>query len=209
MTRLAPRLRLAAGLVAASALVALPALPAAAHDSLVASSPASGATVTAPPRAVTLTFDEPVLDYAGTSALIVTGPSGERHFETGCVRIDGRTATAPVALGTSGRYTVTWRVVSADGHPVSDSFAFTLDRPAGTTAAAGSATGPACGRGSSSAAAPAASTGSSSGSVSPAVWALIGVGGGLVLVLLIVVAVLAVHLSRRGARTGAGADRSA
>lgn len=200
------RLRVAAALVAAAALAALPAAPAQAHDSLVSSSPASGATVRTPPRAVTLTFDEPVLDYADTTVLIVTGPGGERrHFETACARVDGRSVTAPVALGGSGRYTVTWRVVSADGHPVADSFAFTLDRPPGTTATAGSARGPACGAGTASAGPVTGSAGSSS-SVSPVVWALLGVGGGLVLVLLVVVAVVAVRVARRpaGARSESG-----
>jgi copper resistance protein C len=199
-------LRVAAALLAAVALAALPALPAQAHDSLTSTTPAAGATVGTAPRAITLGFDEPVLDYADTTVLIVTGPDGaKRHFETACARVDGRTVSAPVALGGSGRYTVTWRVVSADGHPVADSFAFTLRRAAGTTPAPGSVSGPRCGGGTATGAGASAPA----SSVSPLVWVLIGVGGGLVLVLLVVVIVVAVLLSRRSAKAGADAERGA
>ena len=188
--------RALAALAAAVALVVLPALPAQAHDALVSSSPAAGGTVTAAPRVVTLSYDEPVLDSTGATVLTVTGPDGAtRHFESACARVDGRTVSAPVALGGSGSYTVTWRVVSADGHPVSDSFAFTLRRASGTTPAAGTASGPACGGGSAAGATAGAS--GSSGLVSPVAWVLIGVGGGLVLVLLVVVIDVAVLLGRR------------
>lgn len=191
----AASLAIAAALALPAALLAAP--TAQAHDSLASSSPAAGATVTAVPRAITLTFDEPVLDYPDTTALIVTGPgAAKRHFETACPRIDRGTVTAPVALGASGRYTVTWRVVSDDGHPVSDTFEFTLDRPAGTDAAAGSASGPACGAGTASGSAGA----SSSGTLPPVVWVIVGGGGGLVVILLLVVVLLAVRLSRRPTR---------
>jgi hypothetical protein len=115
--------------------------------------------------------------------------------------------TAPVALGPSGRYTVTWRVVSADGHPVADRFAFTLDRPAGSAPAGGSASGPCCGSGTS--AGPGAAPASSRPTVSPVVWVLLGVGAGLVLVLLVVVAVVAVHLRRRPAEGSEESGRGA
>jgi methionine-rich copper-binding protein CopC len=202
--RRAGGLRFVAALVTAAALALpaalLPAAPVQAHDELAASSPASGATVTTVPHSITLTFDEPVLDYGTSAALIVTGPGGsKRHFETTCPRIDGRAVSAPVELGASGRYTVTWRVVSDDGHPVSDSFSFTLDRPAGTEAAAGSATGPACGSGTTTGE---GSGAAASGTVPPMVWALVGVGGGLVVVLLLVVVTVAVRQSRRPAKAG-------
>lgn len=197
----------AAALAAAVALALWPASPAQAHDSLVSSSPANGATVSAAPRSVALTFDEPVLDYADSTVLIVTGPgAARRHFETACARVDGRTVSAPVALGASGRYTVTWRVVSADGHPVAATFAFTLHRSAGTAAAAGSATGPACGSGSTAGATAPTSSGSSV-AVSPAVWVVLGIAGGLVLVLLVVVVGIAVHVRRRPGKEAGDAGR--
>jgi copper resistance protein C len=195
-------LRVAAALLGVAALTAIPALPAQGHDSLGESSPASGATVTTAPRAVTLGFEEAVLDYPDTTVLVVTGPVGAaRHFETACPRIDGRTVSAAVALGDSGRYTVTWRVVSDDGHPVSGSFAFRLQRPAGTAPSAGSTSGPNCGGGAKTGAgtATSGSTGPST-AVSPVVWTVLGIGAGLVLVLVVVVVVIAVRLRGRPAK---------
>ena len=133
----------------ALALALLPAAGANAHDYLISSSPAANSTQTAPLTKVTLTFDDVVLDLAhnGSSALLqVTGPDGaKRHFETGCPTIAGRQVSTAVALGAAGTYTVTWQIVSADGHTVSDSIAFTYQPPAGTTAAAGTTNRPACG----------------------------------------------------------------
>ncbi|RIJ54697.1 copper resistance protein CopC, partial [Clavibacter lycopersici] len=139
------------------------ALSASAHDYLVSSSPAAGSTIDAPPSEVTLTFNDVILDLGtaggaggdaasgsgsaagGSSIVQVTGPDAQgTHFETGCATNAGRTVSVPVALGGSGQYTVTWRVVSADGHPVSDSIAFTYQAPAGAAASAGTPDGPGC-----------------------------------------------------------------
>lgn len=137
-----------AGLAAAVALALLPAVAASAHDYLVSSDPAADATVTAPPTTVTLTFNDRVLDLSGdgsSTLLTVTGPdAATRHFETGCATVADRNVSAPVALGGAGSYTVTYQIVSADGHTVSNSYAFTYQPPAGTTEAAGSETTP-CG----------------------------------------------------------------
>ncbi|WP_308466210.1 copper resistance CopC family protein [Rathayibacter soli] len=134
----------------ACALALAPAAGASAHDYLVDSTPKADSVQTTPLKTVSLTFDDIVLDLSGngSSALLqVTGPDGANtHFETGCPTIDGRVVSAPVALGAEGKYVVTWQVVSADGHTVSNSFGFSYQPPAGTTAAAGSQERPACGR---------------------------------------------------------------
>ncbi|UAJ79608.1 copper resistance protein CopC [Leifsonia sp. ZF2019] len=134
----------AAGLAAALALAVLPAVAASAHDYLVSSDPAADATVTAPLSTVTLTFNDRVLDLAGdgsSTLLTVTGPdAATRHFETGCATVADRNVSAPVALGAAGSYTVTYQIVSADGHTVSNSYTFAYQPPAGTPEAAGSET---------------------------------------------------------------------
>jgi copper resistance protein C len=138
----------AVGLTAVAALALLPATAASAHDYLVSSDPAADSTVTAPPSTVTLTFNDRVLDLAGdgsSTLLTVTGPdAATRHFETGCATVADRDVSAPVALGAAGSYTVTYQIVSADGHTVSNSFAFAYQPPAGTTESAGTET-TACG----------------------------------------------------------------
>lgn len=150
----------AAGIAAAAALTLTPATAASAHDYVVGSDPAADSTVTTALDTVSVTFNDRVLDLSGTGStnlLTVTGPdSGTRHFETGCASVADTRLSAPVALGGAGRYTVTYQIVSADGHTVSSSYTFAYQPPSGTAAAAGSET-PVCGAGGSTA--PAATDG--------------------------------------------------
>jgi len=195
--------------LAACALALAPAAGASAHDYLVDSSPKANSVVTAPPSKVRLTFDDIVLDLSGdgSSALLqVTGPDGaSRHFETGCPTIAGRDVTAPVALGGAGKYLVTWQIVSADGHTVSDSIAFTYKPAAGTTAAQGSASRPACGGTTSTAsAAPATTDGQQNTPDSSELGIVITIGG--IIVGLAIIGVVVVLLTTR--RRTAGSPRS-
>lgn len=141
--------RAAAGAVTvalAAVLALLPASAVSAHDYLVSSDPAADATVTSELSAVTLTFNEAVLDFADSTRLQITGPDGRTdHVETACPTVADTVVSAPVTLREPGKYTVTWRIVSADGHAVSDAFSF---RYAPADAAAGSApqaAAPSCG----------------------------------------------------------------
>ncbi|MFF1876679.1 copper resistance protein CopC [Leifsonia sp. NPDC058230] len=137
----------ASAVLAAVALALLPAAGASAHDYLVSSDPASGATVTAPLEQVALTFNDRVLDLTGdgkSSIVEVTDAAG-RYFETGCATTADTVVTAPVALGPAGSYTITYQIVSADGHTVSNSLPFTYQPAAGAVAAEGSAR-PTCGQ---------------------------------------------------------------
>ncbi|UMP05890.1 copper resistance CopC family protein [Amycolatopsis sp. EV170708-02-1] len=110
--------------------------PAMAHSVLVSSDPAKDSSLASAPAAVTLVFNEP-LD-SGFTELTVLGPDGTSHWEGGKPVITGEKLSAPLrALGAAGVYTVRYRVVSADGHPVSGSVPFTL-----TTAGPGTAAAP-------------------------------------------------------------------
>ncbi|MBP2580032.1 methionine-rich copper-binding protein CopC [Streptomyces sp. PvR006] len=101
--------------------------PAAAHTDLVSSSPARGASLDRPPTAIRLTFSDEMTERYAKVAL--TAPDGSAAAGTG-LDVSGRTATLPVEPGlAAGTYTVGYRVVSADGHPVAGSFAFTVERP--------------------------------------------------------------------------------
>ena len=140
--------------------VARPA-PAQAHNSLVSSTPTDGAKLGQGPAAVTLTFDEPVGRRFGL--VVVSGPDGGK-YQQGGLRVTGVTATQALRpLGPAGTYRVAWRVVSADGHPVSGSFSFRLE-------VAGAGEGPSPSDTSTATASP-APTGSpsSTGSPSPTV----------------------------------------
>lgn len=94
-----------------------------AHAALKSVSPKDGSTVTTAPATVVLTFNEPI----GTSfaTVAVAGPDGP--VSRGKATVDGVTVTqALVADLPDGRYTVSFHVVSEDGHPVSDRTTFSV-----------------------------------------------------------------------------------
>lgn len=99
------------------------ALAASAHAALTSMTPAAGSTVTVPPSAVVLTFSEPI----SSSFVAVTVTDGAAaSVVAGRPAVNGSTVTQPLRQLGSGTYSVSFRVVSADGHPVSDTAAFTV-----------------------------------------------------------------------------------
>jgi methionine-rich copper-binding protein CopC len=103
--------------------------PASAHNTLTSTDPADQETVQSAPQAVVLTFDEPAI--AMGTQVVVTGPSGQ--VQQGPAGLAGKTITQDLQPGApAGTYTVAWRVTSADGHPVSGAFSFTVKTAAAT-----------------------------------------------------------------------------
>lgn len=109
--------------VAVLAGVGLISAPAAyAHDQLTASSPEQGQLLETAPSTVSITFNEEVLDIG--NAIVVLDNAGTDWVD-GDVTVTGSTVTAALQSGMpDGVYTMNWRVVSADGHPVSSSIVF-------------------------------------------------------------------------------------
>src|SRR5690606_3408340 len=60
--------------------------------------------------------------------VVVTGPDGASWADGPAVG-SGSTVTQALRPMTSGAYSVPWRSVAADGHPVSGTFGFTVDLP--------------------------------------------------------------------------------
>jgi methionine-rich copper-binding protein CopC len=176
----------AAAVFGVALAVPLGGAPAWAHNSLTAAEPAKNAILTKAPERIRLTFLQKPDDTSMT--VTVTGAEG-RPVPLGAMEVDG---TATVATITepldNGAYTVTYRVVSRDGHPVQGSYRFTVDDPAAAPAAISAA--PPTSAAPAPADEPAARTvaGSSDDSGRSAAWlAAIGatlVVGGLVLVIL-------------------------
>ncbi len=127
--------RIAAGVLAAGTVLALTAAPASAHAALTSASPEKDATVAAPSEIV-LTYSDPVR----LPRVVVTDASGAQHQAGSPRAVDNKVTQAVNGTLPNGKYTVGWRVVSADGHPVDGTYTFTVKgSPSESGASGGSA----------------------------------------------------------------------
>lgn len=130
------------GLVATVVLLAAPS-PALAHAELQSSDPTSGATLTGLPETVSVTLSEEV----GSQAVLRVLDSSGARVDDGDVTVAGRRVLVGVRAdaGATGAYRMVYRVVSADGHPVTGEVPFRVlaasDPTAAPSASAGAASG--------------------------------------------------------------------
>ncbi|GAA4634690.1 hypothetical protein GCM10023196_077190 [Actinoallomurus vinaceus] len=174
----------------------LGAAPADAHTTLTAAVPAKNSKVPSPAR-IKLTFAEAVR-FPGIVVLDAKGG----HHESGKAHVTDATVTEQVGgVLPPGVYTVGWRVVADDGHPVTGDYKFTVvggasPSPAATSPAATSPTtgsaAPAAGAPSSTPAAQKTTSTSSAG------WLWVGLGA-----VVVAVVVGGVALLRRRRTAGA------
>ncbi|MET8988328.1 copper resistance protein CopC [Nonomuraea wenchangensis] len=157
-----------AALLASGLLVAGTAAPALAHDSLKSSSPAKGAEVES--------LDEVRLEFSARVRLpfvVLNGPGGAQ-YQAGEPELDGAVVRQAVKSPLpGGKYTIAYRVVSSDGHPIEGEIPFTLKAPAIEKSPSASAepstpAAPSAAPASSAAAAPPASSPASSAAQEPA-----------------------------------------
>jgi copper transport protein len=129
-------LSLLASVVAASS--------ASAHATLESSLPADGQVAASAPTEVVLRFDENVEGtlgaarvFAGDGSRVDVGPTVHPGGDDTQMRVALRSGLA------RGTYLVDWRVVSADSHPISGSFTFSIGAPGAvaTVSANGGASG--------------------------------------------------------------------
>jgi methionine-rich copper-binding protein CopC len=112
--------------------------PASAHDAAESSSPAQGATLASPPEKVSVTFNKNPL---GIGAQFSVKDSAGAEWADGNVEIVDNVASQKLKAGApAGAYTVAWRVVSSDSHPIEGTFGFTAT--AGAAGASPSAASP-------------------------------------------------------------------
>ncbi|WP_162621866.1 copper resistance CopC family protein [Microbacterium suaedae] len=153
---------LVAALVAGAALLApfAVAAPAAAHSSLVSTTPETDGTVAALPAEVSLTFSDDLTEplpedqQAGgrsntqvqvydasceDAGLLIADPGHAdtrdcTDYASGNAVVDGPTVTQALdnANAPAGVYTVVWQVVYGDGHADSQMFTFTAESAAAT-----------------------------------------------------------------------------
>lgn len=129
--RLSGRVRtlraLAALLCALLAVLIFPATPASAHATLVSSSPPANALLSSLPDQVVLSFSETVRPVTG-KVRVITPDS--KLANGGDVIVSGHDVKIPLKTGTpNGTYLVSYRVISADSHPVSGAYTFSVGAP--------------------------------------------------------------------------------
>ena len=126
-------LRLLVGLAGLVVLWTLgSALPASAHAGLVGTEPTEGSVVDPAPRDLRLSFNEPVTPVAGGFTLYdstgryTAGAGAGAQSGVAVTSLDTLvTASVPPSLP-RGSYLLSWRVVSADSHPISGTLSFVV-----------------------------------------------------------------------------------
>jgi copper transport protein len=102
-----------------------------AHASLLQAQPADGSVLPSAPTALTLTFNEPVAPLV----MRLIGPGGDA---VALARVAAENATVTIAPAESlrrGTHVLSWRVISADGHPVGGAVMFSIGAPSRTSEA--------------------------------------------------------------------------
>jgi copper transport protein len=98
--------------------------PAAAHAVLVSTEPGESARLDSAPTEVTLTFSEGMTLGAGYARVLTA--DGER-VDTDRASVDGAVVTVPLEPDLpDGGYLVTYRIISADSHPVQGAWSFVV-----------------------------------------------------------------------------------
>ena len=109
--------------------------PMPAHAELLSITPANGEIVDTAPDAVVITYSEPV-SLTGGSARVL---NDDAEVVSAQASVRDGVVTIPLDSGLpNGTYTVTWRVISADSHPVGGASVFSVGAPSsnGLTGAA-------------------------------------------------------------------------
>ncbi|MGI5245193.1 copper resistance CopC/CopD family protein [Dactylosporangium sp. CA-139066] len=114
-------------ILGALAILVLPAAPASAHATLEQTAPVAGTVLDQLPGEVTLTFSEQVRMVA--DKIRVTGPDGNRA-DSGKPTVRDTELVIPLKPGgPKGTYLVSYRIISADSHPVSGGYSFSYGQP--------------------------------------------------------------------------------
>jgi copper transport protein len=116
--------RMLVALLLISTFVAAPEQQASAHATLAKATPGVGKVINMSPKNVRLTFDEDLISLGKTNQIKVTNSKGAVVSLTNTT-VNRSTASVQLKKGlVYGTYTVTYRIVSADGHIVSSKYKF-------------------------------------------------------------------------------------
>jgi methionine-rich copper-binding protein CopC len=120
--------------LACSVLLAGPVAPTWAHAELISSNPVDGATLTSVPASAVLTFTDEIDPQFVRAAVTTPAATGLVQAAT-----NKHVVTIPITSAGPGAYKVVYRVVSADGHPISGQLRFTVAGTPTATSLAGAA----------------------------------------------------------------------
>ncbi|GAA1497211.1 copper resistance CopC family protein [Paeniglutamicibacter kerguelensis] len=108
-------------------VVIFPATAAQAHDVLVGTNPEDGATLSTAPSTIGLTFSNTPIAL-GAEILVFDG-NGTNWADGPVSIVDNQVSQAIRAGAPAGKFTVQWRIVSSDSHPIEGTFSFTSQGP--------------------------------------------------------------------------------
>lgn len=208
----------------AAALALSPSVPAVAHSEVVSSTPAAEDVVTVIPERFATTTNQAMLAVEGGAgfAIQVTDAAG-LFYGDGCLEVDGTTMGMGAGLGAAGDYTLTYQLVSADGHTVDGRFGFTYAPVGDAAVQTGLAEPPVCGEASvtgevepspapsevrdepSATALPSDEPSATEPSDADEAGIVLGIVGGVLALLLVAGIVTAIVLRRRAAAAGEAA----
>ena len=99
-----------------------------AHAEIAKTSPVKNAILTQPPKSVWIEFGESLLtlDAKVVNTLTVSNSKGKRVDKPPTIVSGARATTKILGVLKKGKYLVTYRVVSEDGHPVKASYYFSV-----------------------------------------------------------------------------------
>lgn len=101
-------------------------MTASAHTSLITQQPVGNSVIQELPPEISLTFDESLIVIGSANKITVLDPSGQ-EISTGETKVLNNVVSRSMTSSEMpGKYSVTYRVVSEDGHVVSATYQFTL-----------------------------------------------------------------------------------
>jgi copper transport protein len=102
-----------------------PARQAIAHASLLSAVPADGVTILDAPKTLNLDFNEPVSPLV----MRLVNPAGQVTTLANVTATNKSVTIRAPAMAQQGTYVLSWRVISADGHPVGGVVSFAVGHP--------------------------------------------------------------------------------
>jgi methionine-rich copper-binding protein CopC len=109
---------------------------ASAHSGLASANPAANVEISTMPAEITLKFTEELMTIGdeAVNTIFLFDPTGTQ-LAVANIAVNGAVLTAqiPESEYVSGTYRIEYKIVSADGHKLSDSYTFSLNAPTPVT----------------------------------------------------------------------------